>query len=202
MSIGGVFDDTRGFVAYEKHLAIRSHFTLDSYDYFKYNGKVRTSKEVFQRQRDKYHYNKLYGILDYDKIILANVLNNPKTWVGEMLDESSGIRIFNEWRRRTSAFTYNLKTDLSQLDETDFKSNFVIRDGKTPLILKAAMQKKISIETLSVMMFMTKTSQYMRERLDDKYIALPLVVKAEKYHPFIDYDKKKVEDIVSDYFFI
>ena len=47
------------FEAYKLYTAIKNHFTTESYDYFKYNGKVRASEHTFETRKDKYMFYKL-----------------------------------------------------------------------------------------------------------------------------------------------
>ena len=44
-----------GYDAYCLYLAINNHFHSDSYDFFKYNGKVSAKLESFMKRKDKYH---------------------------------------------------------------------------------------------------------------------------------------------------
>ena len=48
-----------GFDAYCLYLAVNNHFHTDSYDFFKYNGKVSAKLESFLKRKDKYHFAKL-----------------------------------------------------------------------------------------------------------------------------------------------
>jgi hypothetical protein len=42
---------------YQKFLAIQCHFS-GNYDYFKYNGKIKTNPDTFRVTKGKYHYDK------------------------------------------------------------------------------------------------------------------------------------------------
>ena len=44
-----------GFDAYCLYLAINNHFNTESYDFFKYNGKVPVKLPAFLKRNDKYH---------------------------------------------------------------------------------------------------------------------------------------------------
>ena len=47
-----------GFDAYCLYLAINNHFNTESYDFFKYNGKVPVKLPAFLKRNDKYHLEK------------------------------------------------------------------------------------------------------------------------------------------------
>jgi len=46
--------ETTGFEAYALYQSIKLHFTSDSYDFFRYNGKTNVSKDNFSRNKAKY----------------------------------------------------------------------------------------------------------------------------------------------------
>jgi len=47
------------FDTYKTYLALKNHFTKDSYDYHKYQGKSRASLQSFYKRRDRYWFEKL-----------------------------------------------------------------------------------------------------------------------------------------------
>ena len=189
-------NDSKGYVVYSKFLALKQHFTLDKYDYFKYKGKVRGTFDSFKTRRDKYYFNKLHDIMDYEDIIVANMIHNPKVWIGELLDENTGIQIYREWKKRTDGLTYLLSNDLKKLNDENFMDNFRVVNKQPPHIVKLALQKKISFETLSILLDVTNTYDYIMENVDDIIIAVPFVKKAKKYLPFLKYDKNKVHEAI------
>ena len=46
----------KGFKAYQRYLAIKAHFTTDSYDILKHKGKVRASVSSFKTRNDRYYF--------------------------------------------------------------------------------------------------------------------------------------------------
>ena len=60
--------ENTGFAAFAMWNALKLHFTSDSYDYFKYNGKTNVSKQSFTTRKDKYQFYKLsrkYSLEDF-----------------------------------------------------------------------------------------------------------------------------------------
>ena len=41
---------------YTKHTAFKNHFTKAAYNYFKYSGKSRASKEAYNNRKDRYFF--------------------------------------------------------------------------------------------------------------------------------------------------
>jgi hypothetical protein len=51
--------ENTGFAAYALWNALKLHFTSESYDYFKYKGKMKISDESFLKRRDRFFFAKL-----------------------------------------------------------------------------------------------------------------------------------------------
>ena len=51
--------ENTGFAAFALYNALKLHFTSESYDYFKYNGKTNVSPQSFMTRKDKYQFYKL-----------------------------------------------------------------------------------------------------------------------------------------------
>ncbi len=58
-----------GFEVYKMYLALKQHFTKDSYDYVKYRGKVTASENSFKERSDRYFFKKLATKYDGSKIL-------------------------------------------------------------------------------------------------------------------------------------
>ena len=48
-----------GYEAFGLYESLKLHFSKDSYDFFKYNGKTNISVTSFENRKDKYHFYKL-----------------------------------------------------------------------------------------------------------------------------------------------
>ena len=44
------------YEAYQKYLALRTHFKDDKYDYHRYHGKLKANRDRFEVRRDKYSF--------------------------------------------------------------------------------------------------------------------------------------------------
>ena len=52
--------------AYKCYLAMKNHFTKDNYDYHKYAGKVRATREAFYKRKDRFWHPNWYSKLNFD----------------------------------------------------------------------------------------------------------------------------------------
>ena len=189
----------QSFEAYVKYLALKRHFTTESYDYFKYNGKVKASFDTFNTRNDAYFFAKLAKQEDYINLILANIIVKPEIWVREILDSGAESR-YIEWKKRQDSLSYVFKSELNHLYD-DYQLNFVSRDGQHPYIMTLYGQKRISLETFTILSHTANIFSYWSEKVVDKIIARDIIKLAKKYKPFLVYDEKKFKETIRDRFF-
>jgi len=192
------FLNERGHKAYKDYLAIKRHFT-SSYDYFKYNGNVNASYESFVARRDAYSFQRLSKKRDYKNLILANIIETPKIWVGDLLEDNANETYLN-WKRRTDSITIHVRDSLAVLNG-DFRSNFIAHDGKYPLLIDLYLRKKISVEVTTILTKITASQGYWSKSIVDKTIFPDIMSKIDNYHPFLVYSQEKIKKVVKDHFF-
>ena len=97
------------FESFKLYTAIKNHFTVDSYDYFKYNGKVRVTEISFETRKDKYMFYKLSKHEDPLTFLVSIFSNKNKVWVGNMFDLEYQL-VYNEFLRRKQSLSYMFET--------------------------------------------------------------------------------------------
>ena len=192
--------DKKTYETYILFQALKKHFDTKSYDFFKYNGKVRGMKyETFETRNDSFLYVKLSKRDDKQNFILANLLKKPKLWIKDVYDENAEDN-YTDWKKRTNALSYNFANDLGVLEDV-YKENFLVENGQHPKLIRLALQNKISIETFTILCNISNVYDTWEVSINDKFIAGALIEKSKKYMPFLDIDKKKYSAIVKDKFF-
>lgn len=186
------------FNAYVKFLALKKHFTTDNYDYFKYNGKVRANYETFMSRSDAYSFAKLAKKDDVQGLILSNLLINKNIWVRDLLDSEGEARYMN-WRKKIESLGYVFKSELAHLND-EYKRNFISVDGQHPYVMTLLLQKKISLETFTILTFMANIFSYWSEKIVDKHISFDIIDKSRKYKPFLEFDTDRFKAIVKERF--
>jgi hypothetical protein len=186
------------FNAYVKFLALKKHFTTDNYDYFKYNGKVRANYETFMSRSDAYSFAKLAKKDDVQGLILSNLLINKNIWVRDLLDSEGEARYMN-WRKKIESLGYVFKSELAHLND-EYKRNFISVDGQHPYVMTLLLQKKISLETFTILTFMANIFSYWSEKIVDKHISFDIIDKSRKYKPFLEFDTDRFKIIVKERF--
>lgn len=72
------------FETFKLYIALKNHFTLKTYDYFKYNGKTRTSQKSFEKRNDKFFFQKLSKHNDILGFLVSNLIVNSKSWIKDL----------------------------------------------------------------------------------------------------------------------
>jgi hypothetical protein len=183
------------FEAYTKYLAYKLHFSSPTYDYFKYNGKTGAKSVTFETRKDKYQFYKLSKIDDLDNYLVANLMDKPDVWVGELLSEKSQLK-YSEMIKRHQSLGYQFQTELNKLDS--IPDSIKCQDGKHPPMLKMYKQGLLSPETLVVMNRLMGIFKYWDNKIDETYLWPSIKLKLNKYDPFLRFDEQKFEKILKD----
>lgn len=186
------------FDTYVDYLALKRHFT-SSYDYFKYHGKVKANAMSFENRKDKFFFYKLSKRKDVRDFMLANLLVNPNVWAGDLVDDKAEAT-YNDWLKRKDSLTYQFKSDIVELDDEDFNSNFIVNNGQHPRVLKLYNMNRISLESLVIMCDVTGCLPYWEKSIKDTIVFPDINRTVRKYRPFMEYDKVKFKKILLDNF--
>lgn len=185
-----------GYETFCLYLAIKNHFTLDSYNYFKYNGKVKNvSKETYLNRRDRFQFEKLTRKCDNVELHLFINFMQDKTWIGDLLDDDAFDAV-QHYVKKVQSMSYNFKNELEKLD--NLKDLFKIQDNDYPMFLNEYMRGDLSFETILILDAFIQFISKFDEKLKDDYLWSKFSFKARKFAPFLlrDLDKKKFKDLL------
>jgi hypothetical protein len=107
--------------AYRQYLALKNHFTKDSYDYHKYCGKSRATVQSFYKRKDRFWFERIARQKSDQEIVEFFVSNfitctDPsKLWIGEMIRE--GEERYEQWKKRNQSLSYIFKEETQSLFE-------------------------------------------------------------------------------------
>ena len=198
--------ENTGFAAYALWNALKLHFTSESYDYFKYNGKTNVSKQTFTTNKSKYQFYKLsrkYNLDELKNFYIANFIQGKGDWVGDLLQD--GDENYTKWQKTQQSLTYTFENDImymfDSVDGAEFwhiDDYFKPIDGGWPMLITKMMHEKISLETVCILIdilgCMTKWEKQITE--DIIWPTHQRIIK--KYTPFIPYDKEKYKQILKE----
>jgi hypothetical protein len=190
------------FDTYKTYLALKNHFTKDSYDYHKYQGKSRASLQSFYKRRDRFWFEKLSRQKEDKEVIdffVANFVSctDPQTvWIGEMIKE--GETRYRSWQKRIQSLSYLFKEESQQLFKNKFEEVFDCSKGH-PLLLKSFLIGNISLETLVIYDRIFLFGKNFDKKLKDP-VWETVSLKIKKYSPFLHIDvfhyKKILKQVV------
>jgi hypothetical protein len=181
------------FEAYTTYLAVKNHFERDGYDYFKYHGKVPAKLESFYARKDRYFFEKLARKEDLLEFLVANFLENDKSYSRDLTQEDAE-RVYRDWVKRTQSLTYRFSEELEKIE--DLKQAVRVEDGQHPQLLKMYMQKKVSAETILVIDSLANIIEAWDKKIEDTVMWPTIRRKLVKYKPFLKFEKDKFREIV------
>jgi len=184
-----------GYEAFSIYNALKLHFSQQSYDYFKYNGKSRISVDSFENRKDKYHFYKLsrkYKEDEYINFLVANFIVNEKTWVGDLLKSEAEVHYLRRMKYMQS-MTYSFENDCNLVFEELDDPNEVLRveDGEYPVLLLMALRKEIQPETLVILNALLNFFPAWSKNVADTIRWPDYRMKMLKYAAFVPFDSVK-----------
>lgn len=171
--------------AYAMYVALKLHFTSETYDYIKFHGKLK-KKPNFALIKDKWQMNKYARHSDPFNLAISNMVKKPKIWVRDLLSEE-GDKNYTNYKKYMVNPVYGFNEDLSRLDDSptiNFRSH-----GDHPLALRLYLGNKISPITLSILNKLSgNLFEHWNDNLKDDIIVQPVLFALQKFSPFVNYD--------------
>jgi hypothetical protein len=198
--------ENTGFAAYALWNALKLHFTSDSYDYFKYNGKTNVSKQTFTTNKSKYHFYKLsrkYNLEELKDFYVANFIQGKGDWVGDLLQD--GDENYTKWQKTQQSLTYTFENDImymfDSVDGAEFwriDDYFKPIDGGWPMLITKMMHDKIKLETVCILIDIFDCMPKWEKQITEDIIWPTHRRIIKKYTPFISYDKEKYKQMLKE----
>ena len=185
------------FDVYSVYLAVKSHFTTDKYDFFRYGGKTRTSEEKFNQRNDRYFFEKLGSKYNQNEVLeyfVSNFLVNSNFYIKEMKEEN-----WIEWNRKKQSMTYLFGQDIESILARYETLNTALQctNMQHSGIIKMYLGGHIMIETLVILDRMTKYSTRYDSILANDVVWKSLSKTVKKYAAFVHFDTLKAKEIIS-----
>lgn len=193
------------FEAYKKYVALKLHFSNSKYDYFKFNGDVKVSKDSFEKRNDKaffYRLAKKYKPEELESYLVSNFLDDPQNWIGDIIT-NEGEDTLAAWQKKMQSLTYNFKQDMVRLHDGDkFDYYFVCDQGQHPYILDIVMGKDdFSIESFIIMNKILNFFPQFDRRIKPDLVWKDFKNQCVKYEPFLKgVDVEKCKKIMKEVF--
>jgi hypothetical protein len=189
-----------GYETFGLYQALKLHFTSESYDFFKYNGKTNVSVTTFENRKDKYHFYKLSRKYtdrdDMVNFIVANFVEDENSWVGSLLQENAEVN-FRKHQKVIQSLSYTFENECRNVfDGFSNPNDIIMTDGVYPILLTKTLRSEISIETLCVLNSVLNFFPMWTKRIDDTIRWPEFRRKCIKYASFLPKDDVKYKLIL------
>ena len=187
-----------GYDAYCLYLAINNHFYSDSYDYFKYNGKVSAKLESFMKRKDKYHFAKLSRKYNDElKDFLVANFSKKKYYVRDLL-EMECEKNYIEFKKRKQKLTYLITEEMRYLFDKYKHIDFCIgiKDGQHSNILREYLGGRITAETLVAVDKIFGIFADYDTMVSENFIWPKTRKRLDSLAPFLELEHKKLQTVL------
>ena len=188
------------FEVYKLYLAIKLHFTTDSFDYFKCCGKTRASMQAFEKRKDIYFFKKLAAKYSKEELVeyfVANFIGDESTWIGN-ISRIQNSNVYPRWKTKINELHDTFKKDIQVLlKDNSFEDIFKVSHSHPPVITKY-LSKSICLETLIILNGLLNYVKDFDSTITEPVIWPDLKRKVVKYEPFLSIDKTKYKKILLD----
>ena len=180
------------FDVYKIYLALKLHFTTESYDVTKNKYAAKGRRETFLKRKDLAVLRKLARDFKRQEIIdilVANFVTGDR-W-GGMFDVEA-METYKRWKARLERISYTFEQDLLTIQtrmELDKVEDATV-DDQHPLILKMLLGRQITLETVVIL---NKGLDFINDYNDD-LILEDTCLLVRKYGPFVTNNTKTLLD--------
>ena len=197
-----------GFDVYNTYLAVKLHFTSDTYDYYKYDGKVNAKLDTFTKRKDRYFFHKLSTRYGQDNILdffVANFLTDSKRWIGNLL-QNDGRDVYLDFKKRKEAFAYHFRQDCGTISSDfsrrslSFNDGFSVPNGQHPRMLRLLIQRKVSYQTAVVLNHFLNFTKNWDKEITEKVVWPEISLKVTRVKPFVNFNATECKLIMKEIF--
>lgn len=184
------------FEVYSTYVALKTHFSRKTYDYFKYNGTVKVSIEKYNKRPDKYFFEKIAKKYNKEEVIqyfVSNFLVNSNFHIIQMNNQN-----YTEWQRKMQSFSYLFSMDVDTILErcTSINECMQCNNSNHSQVLKLFLGGNLMMETLIMLNRLTGFIDRYDDLLNEDPIWKQLSFTLKKYDPFIQGSSKQVKQII------
>lgn len=185
------------FETYKTYLALKRHFTSESYDFHKYSGNVRAKITSFQKRKDRFFFDRLSRQRKDDEIIeyfvshFINSTDPSKVWIGDI-----GSSIYTKWKSKIDSLSYVFEQDLRFIAENkNILDYFKSTGSRHPKLIKDYLAGAIEFETVVILVLCLNLLSKFDEQFTDP-VWTQISQKIRKYYPFLKLDLNKYKKII------
>ena len=171
------------------YCAMKAHFSKNNYDFHKYGGKTKVSRDSFWKRKDKYFFVKLTkkhddrdSIQDY---LVSNFIRDRRGYIANFNDEN-----YEVWKDRKTDFYNIFSNELKPLVK-DFEPLFQTKNNNHPKLLKEFLGDRVSLETLIILDDLVDFSKGWDRELKEDIVWPDLKKLMKNYKGFLTINKNR-----------
>ena len=175
---------------YLMYCAMKAHFGKGDYDFVRFGGKSKVSRNSFWKRKDRSFFVKLsrkYKTSDEIKdYLVSNFVKENKGWVGNFTDKN-----YTQWKNVNivEKFEKDITPLLQDFDEGKFI--FAVPESSHPKLLKEYLGKRVSLETMIILDELMEYSLRWNVQLKDDLMWPSINLLMNNYKKFLTIDKDK-----------
>lgn len=167
-----------GFLAYKFYLAVKLHFSSDSYDVFRSNGRIKATYESYLKRNDKGLFEgiayKFPQEKEYIQYIASNFMYGHPNVIYDSYDD--GMARYMEYVKRKQSITRVFANDLTKI--TSYDCHY---------IFDAYLKNLITLETVVILDTLENVCDSVYNVLVEDQVRL-----VKKSRKFVKFDNDKI----------
>ncbi len=182
---------------YLMYCAMKAHFNKGDYDFVKFDGKTKVSRNSFWKRSDRSFFAKLSRKYENENDIrdyfVANFTTSNERWVGNFTDEN-----YTKWKHRITNVTQNFESEMTPLLENfdEGKYIFAVSNGNHPKLFKEYLGKRVSIETMIILDELMGYSKKWSVQMEEDFMWKDVKILMEKYKKFLTFDTEQCKIVL------
>ena len=173
---------------YLMYCALKAHFSREDYDYHKYGGKTKISRESYWKRKDRYYFAKIAN--KYDKpqdYFLSNFIKDKKGYIANFSEEN-----YQSWKLKRQGFFDLFVAELTpHIQGTQLNPLFKVENNQHPKLLKEYLGGRISLETLIILDDLVQYTKNWDKEMGDDVVWKDLSFFLKKYKGFLTINAEK-----------
>ena len=173
---------------YLMYCALKAHFSREDYDYHKYGGKTKISRESYWKRKDRYYFAKIAN--KYDKpqdYFLSNFIKDKKGYIANFSDEN-----YQSWKLKRQGFFDLFVAELTpHIQGPQLNPLFKVENNQHPKLLKEYLGGRISLETLIILDDLVQYTKNWDKEMGDDVVWKDLSFFLKKYKGFLTINAEK-----------
>ncbi len=174
---------------YIMYCAMKAHFSRKDYDFFKYGGKTKVSRDSFWKRKDRFFFVKLskkYKTeIEIRNYLVSNFIKDKSGYIANFSEEN-----YKSWLLRRSGFFEQFVIEMKPFIK-EFEPLFEVKGSSHPKLLKEFLGSRVSLETMLVLDELVSFSKKWDKQLEDDIVWIDLKKLIENYKGFLTINKNR-----------